>query len=257
MGNPRQGRMADYTYGVQAIAPLIGNNEDVARFDLAMSVAADEIDPAVINQNHQEQVEHRYIQEHCRNMLLWCWSRKAEHVTWGDGAQAAVYRAALDVGGRYVETPPLVQAANVRIKIARVAVALAARTFSTDASHEAVVVNTAHVEDAVKFMDMLYRMPGFGYDEISSERIKEVKEAGEQFDEAKRYLAGNKGLAKFFRSMGGHFRSNDLQDMLNMDKEMAAATINTLWNMRMISRRGPEIIINPLMHELLRDFKDY
>jgi hypothetical protein len=41
-------------------------------------------------------------------------------------------RAANDLGSRYVEDPPLIQAANVREKVARLAVALAARLFSTD-----------------------------------------------------------------------------------------------------------------------------
>jgi hypothetical protein len=50
--------------------------------------------------------------------------------------EAKVFDAANEMGKLYIEDPPLIQAANVRIKIARVAVALAARTFSTDASRE-------------------------------------------------------------------------------------------------------------------------
>ena len=256
LSNPRQGRLSDYTYGVQAILPLIGNNEDVARFDIAMSVAANEVDPAVINANHGELGRPVYPQAALREMLVWCWSRKAEDVIWLDGVQQAVYDAALDVGSRYADTPPLIQAANVRIKIARMAVALAARTFSTDETYEHVVVKKEHVEDAVKFMDLLYTMPGFGYGEVSAERLRDVDEANKNYDNAKEYLWQTKGLAKFLRGMGGRFRSNDIQDMMNLDRDLANAIVNTLWNFRMISRRGPEILINPQLHDLLREIKD-
>src|SRR5262245_45478686 len=38
LANPRSGSdLSDYMYGVQALKDLIGNNEDIARFDLAMS----------------------------------------------------------------------------------------------------------------------------------------------------------------------------------------------------------------------------
>src|SRR5687768_3883473 len=138
MGNPRNGRMSDYTYGVQAIAPLIGNAEDIARFDMAMSVAATEVDAEEINRAHEE-VAGRYPAENCRELLRWVWSRRAEHVVWAPGAEEAVFTAALDLGNRYVEHPPLIQAANVRTKVARLSVALAARTYSTDDTGELVV----------------------------------------------------------------------------------------------------------------------
>jgi hypothetical protein len=99
LGNPRNGhRMADFTYGVQAIKPLIGNNEDIARFDLAMSVHADEVDPEVINRDHaaEEFEVPSYAQEESQWLVQWVWSRRAEHVMWEEGAQDAVYAAALD-----------------------------------------------------------------------------------------------------------------------------------------------------------------
>jgi hypothetical protein len=93
------------------------------------------------------------------------------------GAEDQVYKLANEMGQRYIEDPPLVQAANARIKIARVAIAIAARTFSTDDSCEKIVVTKEHVQDAVKFMDVLYDMPTLGYGDRSRERILDVQEA--------------------------------------------------------------------------------
>src|SRR5205823_9872562 len=105
--------------------PLIGNPEDIARFDLAMTVAKGDVPAEEFNRRLDTGKLH-YSAEACHTMLMWCWTRGIEDVTWARGAEDEVYKTALALGERYVEDPPLVQAANVRIKVARVAVALAA-----------------------------------------------------------------------------------------------------------------------------------
>jgi hypothetical protein len=246
--------MSDYTYGVQAIAPLVGNAEDIARFDLAMSVAAGDVDAEEINRTH-EAGDHVYTTDHCREILRWVWSRRADHVVWSDGAEASVFSSALELGDRYVESPPLVQSANVRTKVARLAVALAARTYSTDPTGQLVVVKKAHVRDAVRFVDKIYGMEGFGYQHWSAEKIGDLKEAAKFTDSTKAYLVSQPGLAKFLRSQPS-FRRTDLEDMLNMSKEDANRTLNTLWNYRMIVRAGPQIKLVPIMHDILRSVRD-
>lgn len=255
LGNPRSGRMSDYTYGVQAIRPLIGNNEDIARFDIAMTVMADEVDPAVINRYQGVQGFGCYTPEACNELVTWCWSRRADQVVWEPGVEQTVFDLALEIGGRYVEVPPLIQAANARIKISRLAVAMAARLFSTDDTYENIVVKRAHVEDTVRFLDLVYGMPKFGYKDISDEARQDEQEARDLRDEAKGFLVSNRGLAKFLRSMG-RFRSNDMQDMLNLTREDANALIGSLWRMRMISREGANIKVQPVLHELLREVSE-
>lgn len=256
MGNPRNGRMSDYTYGVNAIKPLIGNNEDIARFDLAMSVKADEVDTEEINRFHAETTEHIYTSDISSLLLRWVWSREPHQVVISPDAEELIFKEAIELGRRYIESPPLVQAANVRIKLARLSVAIAARTFSTDKTHELIMVNKRHVQDAVKFMDHLYNMQGFGYGEISKEAIADIAEAARMSDDAKRYLVGNVGLAKFLRATHGSFRRTDLEDMLNMSREEANAMINSLWKFRLITRQGPNIRINPILHDILRDVRE-
>lgn len=255
MGNPRNGKLGDYTYGVQAIAPLIGNAEDVARFDLAMSVAAGEVDPGDINRSHTENVAHTFTSDLCHELLVWCWSRTPEQVEWESCAVQAVYDSALELGDRYVDDPPLIQPQNVRVKIARVAVALAARTFSTDPTGEVVLVKKEHVEDTVKFIDKLYGASGFGYGALSEAAKKDLAIASDAYFDCKQWLVGVEGLAGFLKGMR-KFRRQDLEDMLNMDRDQANMTINQLWNFRMVTRRGADVMINPLLHEVLREVKD-
>lgn len=254
VGNPRDGEMGQYTYGVQAIRPLIGNPEDVARFDLAMTASMTDVAADVINQEDHEHGTQQYPSDLCALMVRWVWSRTAEDVVWQEGAEKAVYAAANDLGRRYVEDPPLIQAANVRIKVARIAVALAARTFSTDASYQKIVVRRAHVEDAVTFIDRIYNMPGFGYGERSREIIADRQEAGTKKAKISQYLRGMPGLAKFLRT-NPTFRRQDMEEFLNMDREQANGVINALWEARMVKREKMDIKIEPVLNELLREVR--
>lgn len=252
LGNPRDARMDSYTYGVQAIKPLIGNNEDIARFDIAMSVRSDDVSADEINQEHHASRPHVYNSEACEACVLWAWSRRPEQIVFVGDAIAAIYEQSLALGGRYVEMPPLIQGANVRIKLARLAVALAIRTVSTDASYEQVLVNRQHVEDAVKFIDTLYGNPSFGYAEYSKEMIADAAKAEANREKVRGYLTHTKGLAKFLRATGG-FRRQDMEETMNMSKEAANAIINRLWEWRMLGRDGPDIRISPVLHDLLRE----
>jgi hypothetical protein len=253
LGNPRNAGMREYTYGVQAIRPLIGTNEDIARFDLAMSVALGEVPREEMNREHAAGTLH-YTHEACATLVRWVWSRKPEQVVWADGAEQAVRDAANRMGARYVEDPPLVQGADVRIKIARVAVAMAGRLFSTDDTYENIVVRTEHVRDAVKFMDRLYGMPGFGYAERSREMLQDARDAAKASDDVRTYIAQKEGLAKFLRNTGS-FKRQDIESMLNYDKDMANAVINTLYRARMVRIERGDVRVEPALHVLLREVK--
>jgi hypothetical protein len=253
LGNPRNGGLDQYTYGVDAIRPLIGNPEDIARFDIAMAVARGDVAPEEYNKRLDEG-QLRYSSDACHMMLMWCWTRTADQVVWAKGAEDHVYKLALAFGAKYVEDPPLVQAANARIKIARVAVALAARTFSTDDTHEKVIITKQHVIDAVAFLNLLYNMPAFGYAERSRERLDDIADAEDNREKIRKYLLENRGLAKFLRSSSA-FRRQDLEEILNRDREAANAIINKLWEARMIRKVGADNRVEPTLHELLREVR--
>lgn len=253
LGNPRNARMADFTYGVQAIRPLIGNSEDIARFDLAMSVKAGEVPAEDINKAPRGGYL-KYDSESCRLLIQWIWSRRPDQIVFRPSAEQKVYEVAQDVGERYIEDPPLVQAANIRVKIARVAVALAGRTFSSDRKANRIIVSRQHVEDAVKFIDMIYGMAGFGYAERSAELIDDRKQAILNKRSTKKLILERPGLVKFLRGQG-HFRRQDLEEILEMSREEANSYISNLWEARMVRKDKGNVVIEPTLHELLREVK--
>lgn len=251
--NPRKGRISDYTYGIHAIPSLIGNPEDIARFDLAMSIAAEDVSPEIINSARRDRTAQQYPSDLCHQLVLWAWSRKSDQVVWGEGAEDLVYKAAVKLGARYREDPPLIQAANVRMKIARVAVALAARTFSTDSSYQQIVVERRHVYDAVAFIDWLYGRPGFGYRQDSAQEQEEHTFAAQSMDEAKHYLISRPGLTRFLKSARGEFKHSDLADALNTSRDEAVAMVHTLWEMRMVKNVAGGARMEPLLHSILKE----
>jgi len=147
-----------------------------------------------------------------------------------------------------------VQAANIRIKIARVAAALAARTFSTDDSCEKLIVRPEHVDDAVLFMNRVYGMTAFGYRERSREIISDRLAAEQNREDIQQYLVGYPLLAKHLRNTG-KFRRQDLEELLAISKEEANAIINKLYNARMVRRVLGDIWVEPTLHALLREIK--
>lgn len=251
LANPRNGRLADYTYGIDAIQPLIGNPEDIARFTMAMSA---KYDPELSDKINRKREAGKLVfnSDSCHNLLLWAWSRQAEHVKFTDGAVRAIYESSQELGKSYTEDPPLIQAANVRVKLASLSVALAARTFSTDRSCEQVIVRADHVDGIVQFLNRIYSIEGFGYKDRSEETLADEAFANESKEAVRDYLGQHPGLAKFLRG-SGRFKRQDIEETMNYGREPSNALISQLYRYRMVRKEGGFVVVTPVLHDLLRE----
>lgn len=254
IGNPRDARMSDYTYGCQSIKSLIGNNEDIARFDLALSVSEGEVSASEINQPVKPG-KLRYPSQSCSDLIKWIWSRKPEQIKWQKVAEQTVLDEAQKLGSKYVERPPLVQVADVREKIARMSVAMAGRLFSSTDKDQSILVTPKHVSDTVELIDNIYSMHSFGYRDLSAEWLQDREEAAGNRKQITQYLREEERLAKFLRSTSG-FRRADLEEILNTSKEDANAKINKLWTARMIRKERGDIKPEPILNEILREVRE-
>jgi hypothetical protein len=256
ISNPRKKHMRDYTHGVQAIKPLIGNDEDIARFDVAMSVATGDVSVATLNEELNGAVGgiSKYSSEACSILVRWAWTRKPEHVIWAAGAENEVLRQAVGLSERYIDSPPLVLPSNIRFKIARMAVALAARLFSSDETGEKLIVTGEHVRDAVEFMDILYGMKGFGYRELSKAALQDRGTAEENHEEIKMWLTHNDltGLAEFMVYQP-RFRRQDIEEVLGVDKTFANQVIHKLIDTKMARKEGANVVVQPTLNVVLRE----
>ena len=152
-GNPRGvGRtLGSFGTPVEGFMELIGAPEDVARFDLVIGVKAglnkEAADSALGRQPPPAPLELR------RALLMFAWSRGGHQVDWEPGAEELCTDLANRMIEDYDNLVPIVEPSEQDIKIARMAVAVAVRTFSVKPDdYNTVLVRKCHVECAVWFM---------------------------------------------------------------------------------------------------------
>lgn len=257
ISNPVDGRAMNEISGgaTEALKQLVKNPEDIARFDLAMSAASGDVSSDVINASDHDEVQHVYTTELCSLLVRWCWSRKADDILFAAGVEDYILERAQAMGGRYVSDPPLVQSANVRIKLARLSVSLAARTFSTDKAGEKVFVHKEHVQAAEAFLDILYGMDSFGYKEHSRKVIKAREKAQEQRKACYTYLLGHQDdvYPALQAVMGNPFRVRDFEEFGNMYRDDAQMHVRELMGMRMLRRKDKGYLaMEPALIEVMR-----
>lgn len=258
ISNPRKSKFVDEkkVNGIDILEDLIGNPEDIARFDFAMSVRMDDVPLDKINSPDRMQVPHVYTSELCRDLILWAWSRKPEHIEWKPDAYRQIYVNAQYLGKVYVDHPPLIQGTNVREKIARMAVAMAMRTFSTDETGERVIVTVEHVNDACRFLDQLYKYDNFGYYRISKRHHRNRAIAKKERNNIRKWLSEHPRLLEFLHDRRGSFRSQDVEEMLNLQRDEVNAMLSRLSDAKMISKEKSQIVLEPELQQLLKEMEN-
>lgn len=188
ISNPRNGRQLNSeTFGVSAVLKLMGKAEDVRRLDLAMSVASGDVDPSLVNKPIADMapVPHTYTTDACNTRVLWAWSRRPENIDITPAATERILQQATILGEKYTSKIPIVEAADQRLKLARLAVAAACCTVSTDETYEKVIVLPEHVDFVVDFMNKVYSAKSFGYDKMSIEDHTTSDSSGSKLDDLK------------------------------------------------------------------------
>lgn len=162
--------LASYTSGVRAVQELIGHGEDIARFDLIITLVDSDVSVDVINRPaRRERGRRDYEPEHLQKLVRFIWSLKPEQVKITTEAYMSCLELTKELAAEYHPAVPLFKGGSGRYKIARIAAAIAALQFSWDEEKSVLRVNEEHVEAAVKFMRMLYNKHPLRYDEWSKQ----------------------------------------------------------------------------------------
>lgn len=253
ISNPVDGRFIKETNNgaIDAISKLVTNPEDIARFDMAMVAAQDDVKSSIINAARPPSAPPRATRELCSALVTWAWSRTPEQVHWNTGVERHVLTAAEALGRRYIADPPLIQSENVRVKLARISVAIAARLFSHDGTGTSVVVMKEHVDAAVEFLDTLYGKRWFGYADHSRKEINSRKAAEQNSDMCKSFLLNHTGVYETLQTVinDTQFRARDFEEFGDMDKSMASQVVSQLLKMGMVRRRSKGYMV--MMPELI------
>ena len=189
LGNPGLGRLMSELgiSGIEVIPRLIQQPEDIARFDFALAVAQEDVSPDLLNQVHTPQVP-RYPRALSQSLLAWTYSRTVDQIVFTDDAQHTVMHVSKLMYERYDASIPLVEPADQRVRVAKVAASIAAQCFSTDSVGQHVVVTPAHVAAAYQLFTLFYDKPAMGYaaysDRVTAERtLRDEHEVRRIFDE--------------------------------------------------------------------------
>lgn len=164
--NPTNRTIESYSYGIQCIQELVKAPEDISRFDYILVVAHSEVSGRVINKR-REPIPKIHSQSLEQDLILWTWSRKSSEVEFTKEAIKKIYDLSMKMEKMYDFTIPLIQVENVRFKLAKVAIAFAARFYSNREDGKILLVKEGHVDAAYIFFDLIYGKSVSGYKDYS------------------------------------------------------------------------------------------
>lgn len=242
ISNPRNGKQLNSeTFGASAILKLFGKAEDVRRLDLAVAVASGDIDPTLMNKDIEAmpKVPHKYTSELCNLRVQWAWSRKPENIKFEDDAVELILKEATAMGQKYSSRVPLVEAADQRLKIARLAVACACCVFSTT-NGEDVVVTREHVRFVTNFMYRVYSTKSLGYDKLSEQDRANSDTSEDNIQKLRKQflllpLPDFNEIAKIIFQLP-YFNRNTLEDYTGLPKDDLKLLLKFLTNNHLVER---------------------
>jgi len=219
MSNTRDGQpLGAYNTGVEAIRSVFSHAEDIRRLEFAICVATGEVTTDELNRE-RDLVEHRYTSEACRSLILWAWSRTPEDVVFADDVEELILRESVTLSDKYSAGIPLVEPADMRLKLARMSVSCACRCFSCDDGGK-VVVKKEHVDFVVDFLKSCYDSPYMSYDSYSERAERESTFSDDEFEQAltELYKLPNwKEAVKVLGSIGNPFRGFEVAEQLGIE----------------------------------------
>jgi hypothetical protein len=239
MSNCRSDRkIGQYQHGIHAVKDLVGRPEDVARFDFAIAVATDDVPASVVNARREPQeFPDDWRAMNC--LIRWAWSLRPSQIFFDDGAIDAVLDLAAKQATDYSNEIPLVEPNEQRIKLARVAAAVAVRCFSEYEGN--LYVCKEHVEYANLFMRRCFDSKAMGYKEFSTVKTEFMGNFSKHQSDLcmclKRF-ASEDGI----RVLAGanFFNMSDLEAIFDIPRPEARSLISLLIKTGAVVRKGAQ-----------------
>ena len=254
IANPDRKMISNYSYGIQAIEELVNAPEDIARFDYILVVAHNEVSSSKINQTRHS-VPEIFSQHDERDLIMWAWSRTADQICFTDTALDLTYHYAIVMGRFYDVRIPLVQGENIRIKLARIAIAFAARFYNAKEDGTVLEVSSVFVECAYSFLKIIYGKPSCGYDDFSLTKrtVKESKRDMETLDKFFHQWKQRAGILDCLLKYNV-FNADDLMAYMSFtEKHFATDIISALLRNNAIERKGYGYVKLPFFTRWLKN----
>jgi hypothetical protein len=247
VSGPRRS-MTQYDYGIESIWEVFGEREDIRRLDMVMIMGTNDVNRTAFFSRTTKFVDHKFTTELCNALIRWAWSLKPEQIKFEKDAISSVYEAVRDLSDVFTEDIPVLKIEDLRYKIARIAVAIAARTFNTKDQGKTLTVEKRHVISATTLLKSLYSTKVCGLLERSTSEKRRAQLEDVNKDEAKKRLNAMMDIAerRTFRDVmleQKRFGLADLRDMMGWSDTKARDVMKELVRLRLVRR--------------LRDYKGY
>lgn len=245
--NPKNSRtLSSFTHGVESLKPLFASPADIRRLDLAVFLQSGDVSKTVLNAEYPKPEVQIITSEALRDSILWAWSRSVNDIEIEDSAMKLILKKADQLGEKYgyAQDVPLMEPADLRKKLARLAIAMAAFVHSTDASHTKVIVKNEHVEAVVDFITIIYDDNNCRLDiysakskeesELTEEERAEVQKALEDLDFGDNATVSQE-IIELFRK-NDILKPNEIIDMLGFERNQVNSRLAILTKHSMIKR---------------------
>ena len=224
IANPLNGRVSEYAYGVQTVKELFKEQQDIARLDVATIVNEASVDKQVVNSRHDDKVEHYYDSDMCHQLAMYAWKRTDENVVWSRGTEDYILKETNRLSDKYSSDIPLVVASELRLTLAKFAIAAAVKFFSTEKDNDDILmVLKVHVEYAVYHIESEYDGDFHGYLDYSLDK----KESMELDTPVLDRIIRNESSVKMFLSCDT-IQHKDMEDILLLERDEARKAAGNL-----------------------------
>lgn len=231
LSNARNGKPLDqHNYGIEAVHKLFREHQDVRRLDMAVCVRSGDVTIERLNKIPDPDMStHKYTSGLCKALVLWAWSRRPEQISFTDEATKKVYEVAASLGKKYRCDVKLVEPSDMRLKVARMSVATAARMFSTD-DGQGIIVREEHVEFAEWFYRKIYNHKAMQYDVYADAAKSRMFMSDKKKSKLKQKWYEEKYPTKLLRYLldGTSFRKSDLADVGGFDRDKLSSFVGFL-----------------------------
>lgn len=152
--------IASYPNGLAVITELVSTAEDIARYDIILILSDRgnaQFDPLWVP-------EEPYPTEAYRTKIRWVWSRTAEQIVFAPDTELYLMQKANQLNTEY-DCHIKLFGTEAWKKLARIAIAMAGYTVSTDETYENIIVTKEYIDEAANYMRNLYDNETFKFKE--------------------------------------------------------------------------------------------
>lgn len=242
-----------YGSGVNAVLELIGQPENVRRFDFCYAVSADDIQGDVIHASTRPTAEHLLSSHLCHRLITWVWTREAQHVVFAEPVKDLLMQYAQELSNDYVDTIPIIDRGTIRLKLARIAAAIACRTYSTT-DGENVLLEQRHVQCAYNFLKRIYDGDAMGYKRYSERH----KATAHMTPEKAARVVDIIQRQPYARTIADYLTTRDfinideIRRLGAMDRDSCETLLSVLARNSGIEQKASNLIVTGALREVLR-----